>query len=41
MGKNVWHTVEAWESSVLFECKDGPYLPHEVEGILVEIPAKQ
>ena len=36
IGKNVWHTVEALESSVLFECKDGPYLPHEVE-----IPAKQ
>ena len=34
--KNVWHTVEALESgSVIFECKEGPYVPHEVEGILV------
>lgn len=32
--KNTWHTVEALESSMLFECKEGPYLPHEVEGIL-------
>lgn len=34
IGKNVWHTVEALESSALFECKEGPYVPHEVEGIL-------
>ena len=34
--KNVWHTVEALEpGSVIFECKEGPYVPHEVEGILV------
>ena len=33
--KNVWHTVEALEpNSVLFECKEGPYVPHEEEGIL-------
>lgn len=33
--KNVWHTVEALEpDSVIFECKEGPYVPHEVEGIL-------
>ena len=33
--KNVWHTVEALESnSVIFECKEGPYVPHEVEGVL-------
>ena len=39
--KNVWHTVEALETgSVIFECKEGPFVPHEVEGIL-EIPAKQ
>ena len=39
--KNVWHTVEALEpGSVIFECKEGPYVPHEVEGIL-EIPVKQ
>ena len=35
VGKNVWHTVEALEpSSVIFECKEGPYVPHEEEGIL-------
>lgn len=34
IGKNVWHTIEALESSVIFECKEGPFVPHEVEGIL-------
>ena len=39
--KNVWHTVEALEpGSVIFECKEGPYVPHEIEGIL-EIPMKK
>ena len=33
--KNVWHTLEAMEPSMLFECKEGPFVPHEVEGILV------
>lgn len=38
VGKNVWHTVEALElGSVIFECKEGPYVPHEEEGIL-ELP---
>ena len=23
--KNVWHKLEAIESSVIFECKEGPY----------------
>lgn len=32
--KNVWHTIEALKSSVIFESKEGPYVPHEVEGIL-------
>lgn len=32
--KNVWHKLEAIESSVIFECKEGPYVPHEEEGIL-------
>ena len=33
--KNVWHTVESLEpGSVIFECKAGPYVPHEEEGIL-------
>lgn len=31
---NVWHTVEAVEPSILFECKEGPYVPHEQEGLL-------
>ena len=33
--KNVWHTLEALEPSMLFECKEGPFVPHEMEGILV------
>lgn len=32
--KNTWHTIEAMESSVIFEVKEGPFVPHEVEGIL-------
>ena len=33
--KNVWHAVESLESgSVIFECKEGPFIPHEQEGIL-------
>lgn len=33
--KGVWHTIEAIETNtVLFECKEGPFVPHEVEGIL-------
>ena len=33
--KNVWHNVECMESgSVFFECKEGPFVEHEVEGIL-------
>ena len=38
--KNTWHTLQVEEPSVVFECKEGPFVPHEVEGIL-EIPAKQ
>ncbi len=38
--KNVWHNVESLESgSVIFECKEGPFVPHEVEGVL-ELPKK-
>lgn len=34
--KNVWHTLEALEpNSCIFECKQGPFVPHEVEGMLV------
>ena len=33
--KNVWHTLESLESgSVIFECKEGPFVEHEVEGVL-------
>jgi cupin fold WbuC family metalloprotein len=33
--QNVWHTIESLASdSVLFECKQGPFVPHEEEGIL-------
>ena len=33
--KGVWHTLESLASgSVVFECKEGPFVPHEVEGVL-------
>jgi cupin fold WbuC family metalloprotein len=33
--KGVWHTIEAMEpNSVIFECKEGPFVEHEVDGIL-------
>ena len=33
---NVWHTLEALEpNSCIFECKQGPFVPHDVEGVLV------
>ena len=33
--KNVWHKLESLESgSVIFECKEGPFVPHEQEGVL-------
>lgn len=38
--KNVWHNLESIEpDSVIFECKEGPFVPHEQEGIL-ELPKK-
>lgn len=36
--KGVWHKLESLESgSVVFECKEGPFVPHEIDGIL-ELP---
>jgi len=36
--KGVWHTLEAIEpNSVIFECKEGAFVPHEEDGIL-ELP---
>ena len=33
--KGVWHKLESLEpKSVFFECKEGPFVPHEVEGVL-------
>ncbi len=33
--KGVWHSLEAIEpNSVIFECKEGPFVPHEEDGIL-------
>ena len=33
--KGVWHKVESMETgSVFFECKEGPFVPHEEDGIL-------
>lgn len=37
---NVWHKLESLESgSVIFECKEGPFVPHEIDGIL-QLPKK-
>ena len=33
--KGVWHKLECIEeNSVIFECKEGPFVPHELDGIL-------
>ena len=33
--KGVWHKLESLESkSVIFECKEGPFVPHEEDGML-------
>ena len=33
--KGVWHKLECIEEdSVIFECKEGPFVPHEKDGIL-------
>ena len=33
--KGVWHTIEALApNSVIFECKEGPFVPHEKDEIL-------
>ncbi len=38
--KGVWHTIDCLEEdSVIFECKEGPFVPHEQDGIL-ELPKK-
>ena len=40
MKKNVWYKLESLEAgSVIFECKEGPFVEHEVEGILA-MPAR-
>ena len=34
--KGVWHNLESLElGSVIFECKEGPFVEHEKEGILM------
>ena len=34
--KGVWHKLESLEpGSVIYECKEGPFMPHEEEGILI------
>ena len=33
--KNTWHNVECLQpGSVIFEVKEGPFVPHEIDGIL-------
>lgn len=34
--KGIWHNLESLESgSIFFECKEGPFVPHEIDGVLV------
>ena len=34
--KGVWHKLECIEAnSVIFECKEGPFVPHDLDGILI------
>ena len=38
--KGIWHKLESLEpNSVIFECKEGPFVEHEEEGIL-ELPVE-
>ena len=40
--KGVWHKLESLESgSVIFECKEGPFVPHEEEGILTIVKSEK
>ena len=40
--KGVWHTLEAIEpNSVIFECKEGPFVEQEEEGILVVVESRK
>ena len=32
--KDVWHALECIESATIFEVKEGPFVPHEEDGIL-------
>lgn len=33
--KGVWHNLESLApDSVIFECKEGPFVPHELEGVM-------
>ena len=33
--KGIWHKIESLQSgSVFFECKEGPFVAHEVDGVL-------
>ena len=35
--KGVWHNLESLSpGSVIFECKEGPFVEHEVEGVMKE-----
>ena len=35
--KGVWHKLESLEpNSCIFECKEGPFVPHEKDGLLEE-----
>lgn len=40
--KGIWHKLESLEpNSVIFECKEGPFVPHEEDGILVVVESRK
>lgn len=40
--KGVWHKLESLDpNSVIFECKEGPFVEHEEEGILVVVESRK
>lgn len=42
LSKGVWHKLESLEpGSVIFECKEGPFVKHEEEGILTIVKSEK
>jgi len=40
--KGVWHNLESLAPyAVIFECKEGPFVPHEVEGVMGVVKSEE